>query len=96
MKLSFSDTVKQWEGEGGWFYVRLPKDTYGDLHEIGQSMGRGFGAIKVSVQTGKTTWDTSIFPDSKDESYILFLKKSVRQAESLDVGSKSTFELTLA
>ena len=33
---------------------------------------------------GSTTWQTSVFPDSKTGCYVLPVKKSVRQAEDID------------
>lgn len=90
MNIIFKDIVKQWTDVGGWHYVRLPKDTYSDLKEIGQSGKRGFGAIKVRVAINQTEWETSIFPDNKDKSYILFIKKTIRKIENLEKGSNFT------
>lgn len=96
MEYVFSDIVEKWNSDGGWYYVRLPKNTYNDLQEIGHSQGRGFGAIKVKSTIGVTTWETSIFPDSKDKSYILFLKKAVRQKEKLDAGNQIDIILSVS
>ena len=46
---------------------------------------RGFGSVRVSATTGVTTWKTSIFPDGKTGTYLLPVKKAVRQAASLRV-----------
>ena len=45
-----------------------------------------FGAVRVRVTVGATTWSTSVFPDSKQGSYVLPVKKAVRVAEGLDDG----------
>ncbi|MGB7880788.1 MAG: DUF1905 domain-containing protein, partial [Ilumatobacteraceae bacterium] len=48
---------------------------------------RGFGSVRVEVTVGSTTWRTSIFPDTKSESFVLPVKQAVRLAEGLGDGS---------
>ena len=43
--------------------------------------------MKVRVTVGRTTWLTSLFPATGEESYILPVKAAVRKAESLTVGA---------
>jgi hypothetical protein len=56
---------------------------------------RGFGSVRVRVTVGATTWNTSIFPDTKSESYVLPVKKAVRSSEGLGDGSSVDVRLTL-
>jgi hypothetical protein len=35
------------------------------------------------VQIGATVWQTSLFPDSKNKSYVLPIKAAVRKAENI-------------
>jgi lipopolysaccharide export system protein LptA len=44
----------------------------------------------VKATTGATTWETSIFPDSKRDTYLLPLKAKVRQKEGIAEGSRVT------
>jgi hypothetical protein len=44
----------------------------------------GFGSVRVAVTVGTTSWRTSIFPDSKTRTYLLPVKKEVRDAEKLE------------
>lgn len=43
--------------------------------------------MPVEVTVGAATWRTSIFPDTRSESFLLPVKKAVRSAEGLDDGS---------
>ena len=88
MTISFTNTLKTWKDGAGWHYVRLPKDCYKDLKEIGSSGKRGLGAVKVKCFIGNTEWETSVFPDSEDKSHILFIKKAVRTAENITAGDR--------
>ena len=42
--------------------------------------------LEVHVRVGGTTWDTSIFPDSKSGTYVLPVKRLVRDREGLSEG----------
>lgn len=64
-----------------------------DFKELYSGNTRGFGSLKVQATIGTTNWDTSIFPHSESNSYILPLKKSVRQEQDIDVDSKIEIEL---
>jgi hypothetical protein len=57
--------------------------------------GRGFGSVRVSVTVGSTTWQTSVFPDSKTGTFVLPLKKSVRTAEHLKAGASVEAQLEI-
>jgi len=88
MEFTFSSKVDVWGEGAGWHFVRLPKDTYDDIKEASSSFGprRGFGAVKVQATINTSAWQTSVFPDSKDKSYILFIKKAIRTAEKISAG----------
>ncbi len=58
-------------------------------------MRRGFGSVRVEATIGKTSWKTSIFPDSRSGTYLLPLKASVRRAEDLVDGDEITFALSV-
>lgn len=51
--------------------------------------------MRVQVRIGKTTWETSIFPDSRSGVYILPLKAKVRRAEGIRAGDTIAFTLDL-
>lgn len=70
-------------GPSSWHFVTLPKKDSDDIKMFRSPIRRGFGAIKVKVTVGKTSWLTSIFPDKETKSYILPLKRDVRKKEEI-------------
>jgi hypothetical protein len=50
-------------------------------------------ASSEQFRSGATTWNTSIFPDAASGSYVLPVKRQVRDREVLDAGD--TVHLTL-
>jgi hypothetical protein len=86
---TFDFTADLWRyaGDAAWYFVTLPHDVADDIDEITVDRRRGFGSVRVEVTVGSTTWRTSIFPDTKSESFLLPVKQAVRRAEGLDAGS---------
>ena len=69
---SFEFTADLWRhrGEAAWHFVTLPHDVADDIDEITTTTRRGFGSVRVEVTVGSSTWNTSIFPDTKSESLM--------------------------
>ncbi|HWI31549.1 MAG TPA: DUF1905 domain-containing protein, partial [Microbacterium sp.] len=78
--------------DSSWYFATLPEDLSESIKELPRPP-RGFGSLRVRARIGKSAWSTSIFPGS--EGYVLPLKKSVRDAEGLDVGVVAVVELEL-
>jgi hypothetical protein len=92
---AFSAELWRYEGEAAWFFVSLPTELAEKIRDENEPLAKGFGAVKVLVRIGSSTWDTSVFPDRSRDTYLLPVKKSVRRAEGLDVGDMVPVELTV-
>jgi hypothetical protein len=79
-----------------WTFVSLPADVSEEIRDLAAGPRRGFGAVRVRVTVGTTTWSTSIFPDAASGCYVLPVKRAVRKAEGLDVGDTASVTLELA
>ena len=77
----FTGKVFKYPGMAAWHFVTLPKKESADIKAHAPKRA-GWGAVKISVTVGKTTWDTSIFP-TKEGVYLLPLKASVRKHEDI-------------
>jgi hypothetical protein len=86
MELEFKAELWEWQGQGAWCFVSLPKEYYDEIKVISGPHTRGFGSVKIEAKIGKTVWKTSIFPDNKSQTFLLPIKKSVRQAENIVLG----------
>ena len=73
-----------------WTFVSLPTDASEEIRDLAAGPRRGFGSVRVRVTVGGSTWTTSIFPDSTRGTYVLPIKRRVRQAEGLDAGDAAT------
>ncbi|MFK4728890.1 DUF1905 domain-containing protein [Agromyces mediolanus] len=90
MRIRFEAEIYEWAARRNWFFVDVPPEPSADISDQPR-MPRGFGAVKVTVSLGGSTWSTSIFPSG--EVYVLPLKQAVLRAES--VGEGDTVEVSL-
>ncbi len=82
----FDAELWRYQGDAAWYFVTLPHDISDEIAELTEPDRRGFGSVRVTVTIGRTTWQTSLFPDTKAGAYVLPIKRAVRVAESIDDG----------
>ena len=92
---AFQAELWKYDGEAGWFFVSLPTELADAIRDEHGPLTSGFGSVKVNVRIGSSRWATSIFPDRARATYLLPVKKSVRQAEGLDACDYVLVELTV-
>ncbi|MGP3535121.1 DUF1905 domain-containing protein [Microbacterium sp. RD1] len=94
MHIEFDAEVYRWQArqDSAWYFAEVPEELSADIREIAEPFARGFGAVRVQAQIGGSTWRTSIFPGSSG-AYSLPLKRSVRDAESLEEGTTARIGL---
>jgi hypothetical protein len=94
-KYTFVSKLWVWPGEkAAWRFVTVPKAESAILKEK-VKLKNGFGSIRVRVTVGKTSWDTSVFPDSKSGTYLLPVKATVRRKEAIDDGDSVSVSLVV-
>lgn len=91
----FTAELWRYTGEAAWYFVTLPHDVADEIDEMAASARRGFGSVRVEVTVGSTTWRTSVFPDTKAQSFVLPVKRAVRVAEDLHDGSAVAVRLVV-
>lgn len=79
-----------------WTFVTLPVELADEVREAAALRPpSGFGAVRVEVVIGGSTWRTSVFPSTSDDSapdgsYVLPVKRAVRLAEGIEPGDVVT------
>ena len=85
--VDFSALCWLYSGKGAWYFVSLPQGCAAEISYFSKALNggkrTGWGSVKVTAQIGKTVWQTSLFPDSKNKSYVLPIKAAVRKAENI-------------
>jgi len=82
-------------GPTPWHFVSVGKKESAEIKEGCGPKRRGFGSVPVIVTIGKTSWETSIFPDKQSGTYLLPLKAEVRNRESIGEGDTIMFSIEI-
>ena len=85
--------VTVYPGMAAWRFLGLPANEAKEIKEQYGKHAKGWGSLPVSVTIGKTTWDTSIFPDKKSGTYLLPVKGQIRKAEGIEDTDTVAFTL---
>lgn len=75
----FEAILWQYEGPGGWFFVSLPPKLSVKIRSQFKTEERGWGRLNVSAEINFIRWDTSIWYDTKRETYLLPMKAEIRK-----------------
>lgn len=81
----FAAELWEYGGTATWVFVTLGVEDSEEI-EAHTPPRTGFGSVRVSVRIGDTEWKTSVFPDSSSGSYVLPVKRAIRDKEGIDVG----------
>jgi hypothetical protein len=94
MSIEFTGKLIIWRGPAPFYFVTMPVEECQELQAISRFVTYGWGVIPVTVHTGNTEWQTSLFP--KDGRYLVPIKASVRAAEQLAEGDDVRLTVRLA
>ncbi len=93
--LSFSVRLWRYPGDVAWYFLSVPKKESEMIRTLTKGVRRGWGSVRVHVKVGKTSWDTSVFPDSRSGVFLLPVKAAVRRVEGMDEGDTIRVSLGL-
>jgi len=86
IQFNFSATVWKYQGNAGWYFVSLPKELSAEIRDTLRNDEEGWGRLKAVAQMGNMEWQTSIWFDTKADTYLLPLKAEVRKKEKVEEG----------
>jgi len=85
IKYNFSGKIWKHHSNGGWFFVSLPKDISKEIKENLQWQEEGWGRMKASATVKGFEWNTAIWFDRKQDTYLLPLKADIRKKAHLEL-----------
>ncbi len=84
LEISFESEVIHWRGPAPFFFIKVPEKEAMLIHEISRQVSYGWGVIPSDVTIKETEFYTALIP--KDGTYLLPLRKAVREQLNLDLG----------
>jgi hypothetical protein len=82
-------------GMAGWHFLSVPKRQTAEIKKAYVGKTKGWGSLPVEATIGKTSWKSSIFPESKSGTYLLPLKAAVRKKEDIFADDMVTFSIKI-
>jgi len=86
MILRFRAAVWRHGSSGGWVFVSLPADMSAEIRAYLKVMEQGWGRMNVIADVGSSRWKTSMWFDTKHDTYLLPLRADIRLKENVSVG----------
>lgn len=88
MSVKYQFSAKPWEysGKGAWIFVSLSQKMSNEIREVFLKNEEGWGRLKVTAKISETEWQTAIWFDSKQKTYLLPLKAEIRKKEKIELG----------
>lgn len=94
-KYKIKSEVWLYPGDVAYHFVNTDRKTSDSIRKKFGISKRGFGSFPVVATLGKTTWKTSIFPDRRSGTYMMFLKKEIRKKEGIMAKDKVSFTINI-
>lgn len=86
MKYEFAAKVYHYSSSPemtGWTLVKLPKELSVEIRQLFKGLEEGWGRMKVNSKVGNSEWQTAIWFDTKQETYLLPIKAAIRKKEKI-------------
>ena len=88
-RIKYQFSAKLWKDnlEGGWHFVTVPNVISKEIRNHLKWQEEGWGRMKASVIIKELHWNTSIWFDTKINSYILPVKGEIRSKAKIKEGN---------
>lgn len=86
--IKYEFTAKPWlynDAPMSWYFISLPKKMTVEIRKNLKWQEEGWGRMKAKAKIGNSEWETSIWFDTKHDTYILPLKAVIRKKEKLEI-----------
>jgi Domain of unknown function (DUF1905) len=91
---TFKAKVWAQESTGAWHFVTLPVNLSKRIRTLTTGLRKPFGSFRISARTGTTTWETSLFADTKRDAFVVPVKAEVRRKEKIKLGDMIEVSIT--
>jgi len=87
IQYEFTATFRRYKEEDacGWNFLFMSKELAKEIRANFKWREEGWGRMKVTVKIGKSEWKTSIWFDTKHDTYLLPVKAEIRKKEKIEM-----------
>jgi hypothetical protein len=76
---------KYGDTKGAWYFYSLPTEISSEIRSTLKWQEEGWGRMKIVAQIGETKWNTAIWFDRKQNTYLLPIKAKIRSKNQLNI-----------
>jgi Domain of unknown function (DUF1905) len=98
LEFSFTEKCWLWQGKAVWYFITVPKGYSEEIKFFTDNhfaKRRGWGAVRVTARIGNSEWQTSIFPSTSLNAYMLPIKQQIRKKEKIALDSTVQVQLII-
>ena len=97
IKYEFIGTFRKYHEEDacGWNFLFMPPELAKEIRASHKHQEEGWGRMKVTAKIGNTEWKTSIWFDTKNDTYLLPIKAEIRKKEKIDMEIGNEVKVTI-
>ena len=88
ISFTFSASIWKYSGPGGWNFVSLPQNLSLEIRNNLKDLEEGWGRMKVWASIVDLEWETAIWFDTKQNTYLLPLKSEIRKKGKREEGQE--------
>lgn len=93
--VTFAAALWVYPGKSAWFFVTLPSDASAHIRFFSANQRRNWGSVRVRARIGETVWQTSVFPQSQTDTYLLPVRAAIRKREAITAGDMVRVSLNI-
>jgi hypothetical protein len=93
LTLSFTSELIYWRGPSPFYFFRVPEKEAAAISKIAAGVTYGWGVIPADITIRDEVFYTALFP--KDGSYLVPLKKAIREKLEIELGDKVKLKVTI-
>jgi len=83
LQWQFTASVWKYNSTKAWYFISLPIEISKEIRENLKWQEEGWGRLKANAKIGNSEWKTSIWFDTKQNTYLLPVKSEIRVKESI-------------
>jgi len=93
LAISFTSELIYWRGPSPFYFFRMPEKEAAAIAKIASEVTYGWGVIPADITIKDEVFYTALFP--KDGSYLVPLKKAIREKLKIELGDKVKLKVTI-
>jgi len=97
MQYEFTATFRRYKEEDacGWNFLFMPEELAKEIRANFKWREEGWGRMKVTAKIGNSEWETSIWFDTKHDTYLLPVKAEIRKKEKIEMEEGNEVKVTI-